>query len=193
MSYYISSLCKSVNFQLRKIGLIRKYLTDEVAKTLITSLVLSRLDYCNSLLGGICIESLNRLQIIQNNAARLVSKTKRYDHITPVLKQLHWLPIKERIIFKHCLLCYKCLNGLAPLYLSDLIHIYHPRKSLRSSCDTTQLQVPIKKYKFYGERSFSFLGPVMWNKIPQNIREATSLYSFKRQLKAFLFHQAYSC
>ena len=100
MGSFVGSLSKSLYFQLRRIGLVRKYLNEETTKTLVTSLILSRLDYCNSLLAGLNNKYLNRLQVIQNNAARLITRSKKRDHVTPLLKELHWLPVKERIIFK---------------------------------------------------------------------------------------------
>ena len=192
MNSYVAALSKSSNFQLRRIGLIRRYLNEETTKTLVTSLILSRMDYCNSLLSGLHSKTLNRLQVIQNNAARIITKSKRRDHITPVLRKLHWLPVKQRAMFKICVLCFKCLNNMAPSYLQNSIHLYKPRRSLRSSNDNLTLVTPVKSYKLYGERSFSYQGPYLWNQLPLEIRQAKSLDSFKKQLKHFLFLQAYA-
>ena len=100
MSAHVSKGIKSANYHLRNIGKIRKFLNTDTTKSAIVSLVTSRLDYCNGLLCGITDELLCRLQKVQNNAARVVSGSKKYDHITPVLKDLHWLPIRKRIEFK---------------------------------------------------------------------------------------------
>ena len=191
MGSFVGSLSKSLCFQLRRIGLVRKYLNEETTKTLVTSLILSRLDYCNSLLAGLNNKYLNRLQVIQNNAARLITRPKKTDNVTPLLKELHWLPVKERIIFKICVMCFKCVNKTAPFYLQELIFIYKPGRNLRSSNDNTLLVTPIKSYKSYGERSFLYLGPFMWNRLPMELRQIRTLYSFKRHLKHFLFLQAY--
>ena len=179
MSSQVGALCKSMNFQLRKISTIRNYITEDVAKTLITSLILTKLDYCNSLLAGLPNEFIKRLQSVQNNAARLIFKKKKRDHITPLLKELHWLPVKERIDYKICLLCYKSLNNMAPAYLSNILNRYKPTRALRSLDDSTILVIPRYKYVRSGQRSFSFYGPNVWNKLPKNIREANSSSLFK--------------
>ena len=118
MSAHVSKVSKSANYHPRNIGNIRKFLNTDTTKSAIVSLVTSRLDYCNGLLCEITDELLCRLQKVQNNAARVVSGSKKYDHITPVLiKDLHWLPIRKRIEFKSMLLTFKCMQGCAPLYL----------------------------------------------------------------------------
>ena len=178
-------------FQLRNIGSIRNCLTEDVTKTLVTSLVLSRLDFCNSLLSGLPQDAMHRLQIVQNQAARLIKRTRKRDHITPVLKELHWLPVEKRIVYKVCLFCYKALNSQAPGYINDFLHRYKPTRSLRSENDTTIFTKPYCHYKTFGERSFSYFGPTVSNNLPQSLREAVSLQSFKKGLKHYLFLQAY--
>ena len=130
---HASKVCKSAFFQLHKIGKIRKYLTTEAAKQVIHSLVISRLDYANAVLVGQPKVKLQQLQYVQNSAARLITKTGHSEHITPVLKSLHWLPIEQRIKFKVLLLTYKAMNGLAPIYLQELIMPHNPTRTLRSS------------------------------------------------------------
>ena len=191
MTQHITSLCKSLNFQLRKIGNIRKYLTNDITKTLVTSLILSKLDYCNALLGGLPQESIHKLQNVQNNAARLITLSRKRDHITPILRDLHWLSVRDRIVFKICLLCHKCLNNSAPIYLSNGLTRYIPARPLRSASDQTILVKPERNYKAYGQRSFQFLAPRIWNELPRNIREEASVNSFKSQLKTHLFSSSY--
>ena len=128
--FFISSLCKNSYVQLRKIASIRHCLTTEVTKTLVTSLVLSRLDYCNAVLAGTSKKFKSRLQVVQNNAARLILKSTS---ATPLLKELHWLPIAQRIDYKCALLCFKCIHGVAPHYLRESLNLYKPRRSLRST------------------------------------------------------------
>ncbi len=99
---------------------------------LINAFMTSRLDYCNALLGGCSARLINKLQTVQNAAARVLTRTRKYDHISPVLSTLHWLPIKHRIYFKILLITYKALNGLAPQYLSELLLHYRPPHPLRS-------------------------------------------------------------
>ena len=120
------------SFHLRNIGKARCVLTGDATKTVMQSLVMSRLDYFNALLIGIQQDLIAKLQRLQNSAARIVSRTRKYEHITPVLIKLHWLPIKFRIQFKVLLLVYKALNGLAPKYIKELLVPYKPRRHLRS-------------------------------------------------------------
>ena len=128
------------------------------------------------------------VQRIQNSAARLVTGAKRREHITSVLRNLHWLPIKKRIIYKILLLTYKSLKGLAPDYLKDLLDQYVPTRTLRSGSKHL-LCVPRVRTKNYGERAFSFCGPKLWNDLPSSIKQATSVDIFKKDLKTFLFNK----
>ena len=116
---HITSVCKSANYQLRNISQIRPYLNEKSAAQRVHSFISSRLDYCNSLLIGLPHSQINRLQRIQNNAARIVSKTKKFEHISPVLDRLHWLCVQ-------LLLTYRCINNISPSYLSDLLLPYQP-------------------------------------------------------------------
>ena len=106
-----------------------------MTELLIHSLVISQLDYGNGLLYGVSDQLLDKLQRVQNVAARVVVKTSRYDHITPILKTLQWLPIRYRTEYKLLLLAFKALHHLAPSYLTDLLQLYHPTRTLRSSSD----------------------------------------------------------
>ena len=120
-----------------------------------------------------------------NTAARLITKTKKFEHISGILEQLHWLPAKKRIIYKVLLLAYKAVNGQSPEYISELVSFYNPPRSLRSS---TQRQLISPRYSTsYAKRAFSVAAPQLWNKLPIHIRQASSLDSFKSQLKSHLF------
>ncbi len=109
-----------------------KCLSVSDAEKLVHAFMSSRLDYCNALLVGCPASSINKLQIVQNAAARVLTRSRKYDHITPILQSLHWLPIKFRISYKILLLAYKALNDLAPAYLTNLLSRYNPTHSLRS-------------------------------------------------------------
>ena len=161
-------------------------LTIEATKTLISAFVLSRLDYCNGLYVNCPAETLDKLQRVQNNAARLVLRVPRSDHISPHLRTLHWLPIEARITYKIALMTYRAINLSGPSYLSDLISIYTPTRSLRSSADTLTLTPPSTNRSF-GERSFSFAAPSIWNNLPLSIRSSDSDSSFRSSLKTHLF------
>jgi hypothetical protein len=188
MDTQIGHLCKSIHFHLRNIGAIRSLLTSTATEQLIHSLVTSRLDYCNSLLYGIPGYQKDRLQRMQNIAARIVTRCDRRDHITPVLKSLHWLPVKYRIDFKILLFVYKCMNDLAPSYLIELVKPYHQeRYSTRRNSQHCLSKPPLFNLKSYGERSFTFSAPTEWNKLPLEIRTASSIECFKSQLKTHLF------
>jgi len=191
MSCFVSTLCKSLNHQLHKIGCIRQYLTTDVTKQLITSLVLSKIDYCNSLFAGLPKHRLHKLQTIQNNAARLITRTRKREHITPILSDLHWLPIEQRIRYKIAMLCYKCLHDMAPLYLRQLLSLHVPGRVLRSASDNCRLVQPKMNMKEYGERCFVYLGPKIWNELPYSVRSAPCLASFKSLLKTHLFTCAF--
>ena len=192
MTSHVKNVCKSITFQLGKISSIRKFITTDVTKTLVTSLILSRFDYCNSLFCSMTSENIDKLQLLQNHAARLIFGKKKRDHITPILIKLHWLPIHQRIKYKVALLCFKCIHNLAPIYLQNLLEIYTPSRCLRSSNDNFLLKKVSMQYKSYGEKSFSFYGPIVWNSLPFDLRSTSQLSTFKKQLKTFLFKKAYS-
>ncbi len=101
------------------------------AEKIVHAFMTYRLDYCNALLGGYSAYSINKIQM-QNAAARVLTRSRKYDHITPILQSLHWLPIKFRISYKIVLLAYKTLNGLAPVYQTNLLSCYNPTRSLKS-------------------------------------------------------------
>ena len=167
---------------------VKQSLPADVVRTLVQAFVHSRLDYCNSLLAGVADVHLRRLQSVQNTAARLVSGARRRDHITPILNDLHWLRIKDRVDFKVAVLVWKCLHGCAPLYLSDLCRLLSDipgRRQLRSSSSGV-LSVP-RCRTATGQRSFAVHGPTVWNRLPPSLRSAeTTLTSFRRSLKTFL-------
>ena len=187
---HVTNICKSSFYHLRNISFIRKYLSAATTELLVHMFVSSKLDYCNSLLYGLPAYTIKKLQHVQNAAARLVTLTTKHDHITPVLFNLYWLPVNQRIIFKILLITYKALNNLAPSYICDLLTSYTPSRQLRSSSKHL-LVSPSYNLKTYGARSFSVAAPSLWNALPCEIRNAPSVSFFKSRLKTFLFRKAF--
>ena len=144
----------------------------------------------NSLLFNLPNSQLDKLQIVQNNAARVIKKCKKFDHVTPLLFDLHWLPVKYRIKFKILLMTYKCLHSEGPEYLASLLTQYHPARSLRSETQHLLKEIPSKKK--YGERSFAFVAPKLWNELPIALKTSTSTDTFKKALKTYFFKMAYN-
>ena len=190
MQEHITRVVQASYLSIRNIYRIRAVLTPDSLKTVVHAFITARIDYCNSLLVGLPDASISRLQRIQNIAARLVVGAHKHDHITPILHQLHWLPVKYRIDFKVLLLTYRALHGTAPEYLSLLIECHEPSRQLRSSSQNL-LVMPKFRLKHYGERSFQGVAPRLWNKLPLLVRTADSVNCFKRFLKTHLFSIAF--
>ena len=165
MTLHINSICKSSYFALHRIGKIRSMLDKNSTEKLVHAFITSRLDYCNSVLQGCPCADLKKLQSVQNAAARLIMRCNKSDHISPILFELHWLPIKERIIFKVLLIVFKILNNQAPDYLSELVGPYESsRANLRSSDQRLLRRVDTSHTnKTYGWRAFSVHAPFLWN------------------------------
>ena len=191
MRQQVNSIVRNCYAQIRSIGQIRKYLSFDAAQSLIHAFITSRIDNGNSLLARLPDTIIDKIQRVQNTSARILTRTPKFQHITPVLKELHWLPVKKRIEFKILLLTYKCLNNLAPEYLTELIEIHQPTRTLRSS-NSLNLVVPNTRLKTYGDRSFSKIAPVLWNPLPDHIKTSSSLKTFKSQLKGHIFKTCYS-
>ena len=185
---HINNICQSGSLSLHQIGKIRKFITQEYAERIVHAFVSSKLDYCNGILYGLLQNQIQKLKRLQNSAPRLVTRTKKSEHITPVLINLHWLPVQQKIIFKVLLDPYKALNGLAPDYLLTLLIVYKPTCSLRSSAaNTCNLSVPKSRTTTYGDRSFTYACPKLCNQLPQHIKLSETLESFKSKLKTHLF------
>ena len=189
MEDHVNNVCKTSYFYIRRLSKLRRFVDKQTAAMITHAFVTSRLDYCNSLLYGISKSLTAKLQHILNVAARIVSRTRIRDHITPVLKSLHWLPVAQRCIFKTALLTFKVIHGLAPSYLSELISYHCASRDLRSQNDV-QLVVP-KFTSCSGSRAFVVSAPTLWNSLPYEIRTCTSIVCFKSKLKTHLFSEAF--
>ena len=193
MSTHISKSCSAAFFWLRNIKKISQFLPRDKLEMVLHAFVTSRIDYCNGLLYGLPDREIGKLQRVQNAAARLLTSCKKYDHITPVLRELHWLPVKYRINFKILLLTFKALHGIAPSYISDLIKVKHnTRYSLRSNEGVCLMHPKGRMKKSFGDRSFSVAAPTLWNNLPASLRSMSSISSFKSQLKTHLFRLAFN-
>ncbi len=171
---HISHVTKTAFFHLRNIAKIRNMFSVSDAEKIVHAFMTSRMDYCNALLGGCPESSINKLQIVQNAAARVLTRS----------------PIKFRISYKILLLAYKALNGLAPAYLTNLLSRYNPNRSLRLQ-NSGLLVVPRIAKSTKGGRTFSYLAPKLWNSLPDNVRGSDTLSLFKSVLKTHLFSQAF--
>src|SRR4029434_6262674 len=149
-------------------------------------LVSSRLDHCNALLRGLPACVVKPLQMIQNAAARLVINQPKRAQVTPLLIELHWLPVSARIKFMSLMLAYRVLAGSAPTYLHDLVRANVTPRMLRSS---NERRLALPSVQVRQSRLFSFIVPRCWNELPSTIRAGASLSTFKKLLKTQLFRE----
>ncbi|KAF7245607.1 Harmonin [Varanus komodoensis] len=191
----VTAVARSAFLQLRLIHQLRPYLENDCLATVTHALVTSRLDFCNALYVGLPLKTVRILQLVQNRAARLLTGTGRYVHMTPVLRQLHWLPIEVRAQFKVLVMTYKALNGLGPGYLKERLHPYMPSRPLRSAGEALLREPSMEEVRrvVTRRRAFSAVAPKLWNALPREVRLAPSLFVFRRQAKTFLFKQYFKC
>jgi len=160
---------------------------EEVTQQLVLALIMSRLDYCNSVLAGLLTSTLQPLQRVQNAAARLTFGLSHSDHVTPTLIQLHWLPVSYRIEFKLCCLVHAIHYGRSPACLAETVQSVGASSSrcrLRSSFTSSMdYSLPRLRTKF-GERAFSHAGPAAWNALPDHIRTVADPVKFRKLLKS---------
>ena len=191
MESQVASVAKTCYYQIRNIGQIRSCITSDACKILVHALVTSRLDYCNALLYGLPQTMLKRLQRVQNCAARLICRRKKQDHVTPLLKELHWLPIHVRPTYKLLTIAYSVMHGLAPEYLAELLDRHRPRRVLRSA-SAELFSVPFSQTVRHGDRRFSVAVATLWNQLPNSVRMIETLPLFRTHLKTHLFRVAFS-
>ena len=168
---------------------IRHFLTPSVAKTIATSLIGGKVDYCNSILFNVTEKEISKLQGVQNCLAHVVTKSPHFYHITPLLKSLHWLPVRYRIKFKLCSLTYQALTSGQPVYIRNMLQPSRKVWTLRSR-DLDQLNVPPVRTAV-GSRAFSVAAPRLWNELPLEIRSAKTQISSRKKLKTYFFGRAF--
>ena len=191
MNAHVTSLRKSCYNELRKISHIRPFIDEHCAKQLIISLVILKLDYCNCLFFNMSNDNFHKLQLVQNHAARIVKRASKRSSATTLLYELHWLPIKQRVSYKIALTVFKCLNiENFPSYLKELVTLYSPKRSLRSS-EQYFLAKPFKKLSIFGHKTFHFAAPEVLNSLPLEIRSCSSLPVFKKKLKTYFFSDSF--
>jgi exonuclease III len=190
MDKHIQKMCRSAYFNIRNISHIRKNLSKDNTKTLVNALVTPHFDYGNSLLYVIPNKLINKVQIAQNSAVRLIEKLGKYEHVSMVRKALHWLPIQARIKYKLLITTWKIINGQAPDYLKSLIKLKTPSRLLRNN-NTNLLDVDNNRVNSWGRRSFSNISPSLWNSLPETLRKIDNLMTFKKHLKTHLFKLYY--
>lgn len=157
----------------------------------VLALVISRLDYANFLYVGIPAYQQRRLQLVQNQAARLISQMPKWQHVRTSMKNLHWLPVSMRYLFKLGCTIFKAIHGLGPAFISSSNQRYTPSPNLRSS-HLNLLAKPSFKREKHGGARFAVVGPQFWNSLPAEMRSITSYAQFRKMLKTRLFMQAYS-
>jgi hypothetical protein len=193
MERQVNTACRNAYYYLRRISRIRKFLDAAACNQLVCALVIPHLDYGNSLFYGLPDYLLDKLQLVQNAAVRLVTQTKKREHITCKRKSLHWLPIRQRVMYKIAVLAYQCVNGIAPSYLCKLVSPRSVNRRLRNYSEISRdLGVPVKLPGAYGSRSFTYAAPQIWNSLPIDLKMSPSIENFRAGLKTHLFKLAYS-
>ena len=184
---HTKNVCWSAYSELCRFSTVRHLLSVDSTKTLVSASVRSRLDYCNLLLSGCPKHLLEKLQNVQNSAARLVFEAHKRDHVSPLLRTLHWLPIQAHIKYKLSTLCHSFFSDIAPVCLSDLLQVDSPARQLRSSSDSRTLRIPHIQTKTFRHRSFSHAARSVRNSLPYDIRHIQSVTAFRAALKTHLF------
>ena len=192
MRAQISKVKQKAIGNLVNIARIVKYLDRGSRLKLVYGLVLSHIDFCNSLYIYLPNYILRELQLIINSSARLIVGMPRFsrDPVSPACIELHFLPVKARIIYKICLLTFKSLTFGQPIYLAELLNIRQISRDLRSSSDL-RLDEPIIAQSNFSNRCFEYVAPRLYNSLPVAVRDSSTVFTFKRRLKTFLFNQAY--
>ena len=166
-----SNVLRTGYYFLRNVRKLRQSLTANQTASLVHAFISSKVDYCNSLYPGLTDNDLHRLQVLQNDAARLILKSPRFVSAKPLLFQLHWLPIQQRIDFKICLWVYKATRKIAPIYINDLVSVKSLRNLRSTSASNYLLSIPRTKL-VRSDYAFSVYGPKTWNNLPNSLKDS---------------------
>ena len=187
---HIQKKCQIAHVQLRNLRGIRKHLSQKSTETLVHGLVHSHIDFCNSLYSDIPAYQMNKLQRVQNHAARVVFNVSHDVSSTELLKKLHWLPVKARVMFKVLVMVFRVIEGTAPIYIRQMFQIHQGRYRLRSQNDTNFI-IPKRRTKL-ADRSLAVVGPKWWRELPSTLKDIHSEDLFKSKLKTHLFQKFYN-
>ena len=177
----VNSVVASCYKQLKDIGKIRNIISKNHTEMLVHAIISSRLDYCNSIYYDMKKSNLYKLQKVQNSAARLIERKKRRHPVRAIFKELHWLNVEARIIFKIILIVYKCINGK----YSKNLNIDYKKYNCRAN-EYLLLEPKNAKTK-HGKRTFDYAGPRLWNALPLHVRTEENIEKFKKSVKTILF------
>lgn len=187
---HVAEVCRACYCHIRALRHIRESLPSDVARTVACSIVGSRLDYCNSLFVGMSRSNFNKLQRVQNTLAKVVLRRRKFEHATPALIELHWLPVEHRVTFKLATLVHKIKTSGQPIYLRELLRDYEPGRNLRSA--TKNLLCEGRVRTVLASRAFTHSAAAVWNRLPDFIRNCNSISIFKRHLKTHLFNHSFN-
>ena len=178
---HISKLVSSCMAKLSQINRVKHSFDKETLTLIISALVISKLTYCSTVWSNTSATNIKKLQLAQNFASKIITNSKKYDHATPSLRQLNWLPIKHLLIYRDTVMTYKCMNNLAPTYLSDRF-VKRSELHNRSTRNSGLLQIPLFRTAT-GQRSFLYRGVKIWNNLDNKLKQLPSLHIFKKHLK----------
>ena len=178
---HVTSLSSSLLSTLCQVNRVRHLFSREILNTILNSLVFSKLFYCSTVWSGTSKDNVHKLQLLQNFAARILTNTKKFDHISPILNELGWLTIEELLNLRDVIMIYKCINGLAPNYLSSKLykrsdtHAYNTRLKEHFSLPLCRTSI--------AQRNFYYRALKSWNKLSVATRNSSSLAQFKRSAR----------
>ena len=183
---HITALTSSLLSTLCQINRVRHLFDKSILLVILNSLVFSKLFYCSTVWSGTTKQNICKLQLIQNFAARVLTGTKKFDHISPILNELGWLPVKVLLLQRDLTMMYKCLNGLTPDYLSSKVvkrsHTHSRFTRQSDDIDLTRCRTSL------AQRSFFYRAAKSWNSLDRTIRNCTSLDLFKKAVKLEISH-----
>ena len=193
MNEHVSNIAWRFYFELRRLEFIRRFLTSTATASFVSAIVLSRIDYCSSLLFGSAHDVTSHLQRIQTYAAGVILRLPISSNITTYLISLHWFSVKEKSTCKMACLCYHCHSSSAPSYVADMPQKKpsHTRNTRSSSYTMPLLNRLAHRKATLGDRLLSFASSSVWNSIPNDVRCAPSLSTSKSCLQTYLFRSDY--